>query len=398
MGTVYEASNLTIGRAVAVKVLHPQQMRRQEAIKRFHHEARAAGAIGHPNICEVYDLGTLDDGRPYLVMEKLVGKTLADRIKEDGGLPLAEVADVLTQVLSGLVAAHAKGILHRDIKPENIFLAARVGCPPVAKLLDFGVSKMIAPQGAGAETDDEMMNLTRTGMVMGTPYYMSPEQARGERDLDGRVDLYACGVLAYEAVTGRRPFLANNYHALLVMILEGRLRAPRELRPDLPPAFQRIIEKAMARQRSDRYASAADFQRDLQRLETAQSPPAPEPPLAASASRPIKPPRMGLPVVELSSDDLGSASSANVPAAKPALTGFEDMPTEIQGLRDFSMAEYDDDVATTLMREDEVRAASRKPPPAAPKTMKPFDADETTRMDPRPDHLRVPPPRKKAPR
>ena len=131
MGTVYEASNLTIGRAVAVKVLHPQQMRRQEAIKRFHHEARAAGAIGHPNICEVYDLGTLDDGRPYLVMEKLVGKTLADRIKEDGGLPLAEVADVLTQVLSGLVAAHAKGILHRDIKPENIFLAARVGCPPV---------------------------------------------------------------------------------------------------------------------------------------------------------------------------------------------------------------------------------------------------------------------------
>ncbi|HEY8040038.1 MAG TPA: serine/threonine-protein kinase, partial [Polyangiaceae bacterium] len=119
MGTVFEAEHLTIGRAVAVKVLHPNQARKKDAVRRFHQEARAAGAIGHPNICEVYDLGTLDDGSPYLVMERLVGETLADRIAAEGGLPFDDVIDTLVQVLSGLVAAHEKGIVHRDIKPEN---------------------------------------------------------------------------------------------------------------------------------------------------------------------------------------------------------------------------------------------------------------------------------------
>ena len=122
----------------------PDAGAKKDAVRRFHQEARAAGAIGHPNICEVYDLGTLDDGSPYLVMERLVGETLADRIATEGGLPFDDVIDMLVQVLSGLVAAHEKGIVHRDIKPENVFLTKRVGCPPLVKLLDFGVSKVIA--------------------------------------------------------------------------------------------------------------------------------------------------------------------------------------------------------------------------------------------------------------
>jgi len=210
---VYEAEHVAIGRSVAVKVLHPSQARKKVSVKRFHHEARAAGAIGHPNICEVYDLGELDDGSPYLVMERMVGETLADHIVKQGALPFDEVLDLLTQVLSGLIAAHEKGIVHRDIKPENVFLTRRVGCPPIAKLLDFGVSKML-PLG----DREEELHLTRTGMVMGTPFYMSPEQARGDRDLDARVDLYACGVIMYEALTARRPFLAANYNALLLQI------------------------------------------------------------------------------------------------------------------------------------------------------------------------------------
>jgi serine/threonine-protein kinase len=263
MGTVFEAEHITIGRSVAVKVLHPNQARKKDAVRRFHQEARAAGAIGHPNICEVYDLGTLDDGSPYLVMERLQGETLADRIAAEGGLPFDDVIDILTQVLSGLVAAHEKGIVHRDIKPENVFLTRRVGCPPICKLLDFGVSKVIGSLIGGKEED---LELTRTGMVMGTPYYMSPEQARGDRNLDARVDLYACGVILYEALTGRRPFTAANYNALLLQILSTKPKPARELRPALPAGFDAVLDKAMARSRDDRYRSAAEFQRDLQEL------------------------------------------------------------------------------------------------------------------------------------
>ncbi|MGO8994808.1 MAG: serine/threonine-protein kinase [Polyangiaceae bacterium] len=263
MGAVFEAENTALGRSVAVKVLHPAQARKKVAVKRFHQEARSAGAIGHPNICEVYDLGTLDDGSPYLVMERLVGETLADRIQSEGGLPFDDVIEVVTQVLSGLVAAHEKGIVHRDIKPENIFLTKRVGCPPLAKLLDFGVSKMISPIH---NEKDEDLDLTRTGMVMGTPFYMSPEQARGDRNLDARVDLYACGVILYEALTGRRPFTAANYNALLLQILTTSPRPARELRPALPQGFDEVLEKALARNRDDRFQSAAEFQRELQSL------------------------------------------------------------------------------------------------------------------------------------
>jgi serine/threonine protein kinase len=259
MGTVFEAEHIALGRSVAMKVLHAAQARKKDSVHRFQREARAAGAIGHPNICGVIDLGTLDDGSPYIVMERLVGETLGDRVAAEAGLAFDDVIDILVQVLSGLVAAHEQQIVHRDIKPENIFLTRRVGCPPLVKLLDFGVSKVIP--AAGVRQED--LSLTRTGMVMGTPYYMAPEQARGERDLDARVDLYACGVILYEALTGRRPFTASNYNALLMQILSATPRAASELRPALPLAFDAVIEKAMARRREDRYASASDFQRDL---------------------------------------------------------------------------------------------------------------------------------------
>jgi eukaryotic-like serine/threonine-protein kinase len=264
MGTVFEAEHIALGRSVAVKVLHATQATRKDSIRRFQQEARAAGAIGHPNICGVIDLGTLDDGSPYIVMERLLGETLADRVASEGGLPFEDVIDILIQVLSGLVAAHEQQIVHRDIKPENIFLTQRVGCPPLVKLLDFGISKMTGGRAGGLRQED--LNLTRTGMVMGTPFYMAPEQARGERDLDARVDLYACGVILYEALTGRRPFTASNYNALLLQILTATPRPASELRPALPPGFDTVIEKAMARRREERYATASDFQRDLQAL------------------------------------------------------------------------------------------------------------------------------------
>ena len=259
MGTVFDAEHLGLGRGVAVKVLSPSQAKKSVAVKRFQQEARAAGAIGHPNICEVYDFGVLDDSSPYLVMEKLIGQTLADRIAKEGGLPFDDVIQIACQVLGGLSAAHEKGIIHRDIKPENIFLSRRPGSSLTVKLLDFGVSKMMAE----FQNPDDALDLTRTGMVMGTPYYMSPEQARGERNLDGRVDVYACGVVMYEAIAGRRPFLAPNYNALLLAIINTIPKPVRDLRPSTPPELDAIIARAMSRSRHDRFASAREMLREL---------------------------------------------------------------------------------------------------------------------------------------
>ena len=299
MGTVYDAEHVGLGRHVAIKVLNPSQAKKRVAVKRFQQEARAAGAIGHPNICEVYDMGLLDDGSPYLVMEKLIGQTLADRINKEGGLPFDDLVEVIVQVLSGLIAAHDKGIVHRDIKPENIFLARRVGCPPIVKILDFGVSKMM-PQFANGE---EQLDLTRTGMVMGTPYYMSPEQARGERNLDGRVDVYATGVMMYEAIAGKRPFLAPNYNALLLAIINTQPAPLHEVRPATPRALEAIVGRAMAKNRTERYPSAGHLLRDLQTLPIAKHetgprlppPPTPEERMRAPILGGNEPPRSKVP-------------------------------------------------------------------------------------------------------
>jgi serine/threonine-protein kinase len=375
MGTVYEAEHLGLGRMVAVKVLNATQAKKVVAVKRFEQEARAAGAIGHPNICEVYDMGTLPDGCPFLVMEKLDGETLADRIATHGGLPVAEVLDIMIQVASGLEAAHDRGVLHRDIKPENVFLAKRVGALDIAKLLDFGVSKFVRGNPAG----EEELNLTRTGMVMGTPYYMSPEQARGERNLDARVDIYACGVVLYEALTGKRPFVAPNYNALLLQIITVAPRRMADLRGDVPPAVEAVVMRAMARSKVDRPETAAMLRRELSTVrdqvfrrapraqsapprQPSQPPPVPvrpsqlPPPLPKRASQPpplparaSQPPSLSdLPPLAPTSTPLSEADETRLnlehyrsqqapPPAVPRNTAklgsrsdFDDIPTRIQ--------------------------------------------------------------------
>ncbi|MGK4008459.1 serine/threonine-protein kinase [Sorangium sp. So ce1036] len=259
MGAVYEAEHLEIGRLVAVKVMHPRETQRREAVSRLEHEARIAGRIGHPNICEVYDMGRLPDGSPYLVMERLHGETLAQRIARCGAVPPYDLVDIMLQVLSALVTAHERGIVHRDLKPENIFLSERAGMLPVAKLLDFGISQ-------ASDVDGMALDLTRTGMVMGTPYYMAPEQARGDLELDHRLDLWAVGVILYEALTGQRPFVAHNYNALLVQILTLWHRPVTELDPTIPSGLSRLVDRALAKEREERFQSAREFQEALRRF------------------------------------------------------------------------------------------------------------------------------------
>jgi eukaryotic-like serine/threonine-protein kinase len=374
MGTVYEGSHVALGRAVAIKVLHPNQARKPEAVQRLYQEARSAGSIGHPNICEVYDVGRFDDGSPYLVMEKLEGETLAERIGSDGALPFDVVVDVMSQVLSGLVAAHAKGIVHRDIKPENVFLTRRVGLPPIVKILDFGVSKVLH-----TEEQEQGLDLTRTGMVMGTPYYLSPEQARGERTLDHRVDIWACGIMLYECLAGRRPFIAPNYNALLVQILQATPRPIREVRPATPSGFDGVLKRALERDRDKRYKSAADFQAELQVLRDRHRPSAASIPIV-TAALPVRDagapydavatPSSGenapvLDLKKLGDDDtkvlLELRSSMRMPAAKPV-----------------ALAEDDDDVEELDIDIELEEASARKARASeAPRPSIPSGGDDT---------------------
>jgi eukaryotic-like serine/threonine-protein kinase len=271
MGTVFLANHRVLERPVAIKVLNALQAAKTTSVMRFHNEARTAGSIGHPNICEVYDLGTLPTGSPYLVMEYLSGETLAACIARTGQLDVLEAIDVIAHVLAGLSAAHAKGIVHRDIKPENILLVTEPR--QTVKILDFGVSKMLGddPYGEG----EDVLSLTRTGMVMGTPYYMAAEQARGERDLDSRVDVYACGVMLYEALAGKRPYIAPNYNALLLQIVGKPASRLSQHRPNVPPRAEAIVAKAMERNRDKRYGTANEFRQALTSLREELAPKAP---------------------------------------------------------------------------------------------------------------------------
>ncbi len=257
MGSVYEANHKLIGRKLAVKFLHPQYASSEEVVTRFQREAQAAAQIGHENIIEVTDMGTDDDDSPYLVMEFLKGCDVKQLIEAEGVQPPKRAAHIMVQALSALQAAHDVGIIHRDLKPENIYLIEKGGNPDYVKLLDFGISKFRA-----LETDG-VKGLTQTGTVLGTPHYMSPEQARGEQDLTPRSDIYAMGIILYQMLTGELPFDAPNYNALLIKILTEEPDPPNHLNPDIPEDLVQTIETAMARNPQDRFESCDDFRGHL---------------------------------------------------------------------------------------------------------------------------------------
>jgi serine/threonine-protein kinase len=251
MGKVYEAENIHLKRLVAVKVVAGDA--RSEALQRLEREARIVASIQHPNVCDVHDVGRVPGGSPYVVFERLFGQTLAARAA-GGQLPIREVIGIFAQLLSGLHAAHSMNIVHRDLKPENIFLVERAGCDPLVKVMDFGFARDL--------TITDEVPLTRPGKMCGTMQYMAPEQLRAER-ADHRSDLFAVGIMLYEALAGRHPFEAASAVELQINILRATPRPLRVRRPMASKELEDLVAWTLSRAPSERPSSALELQRAL---------------------------------------------------------------------------------------------------------------------------------------
>jgi serine/threonine-protein kinase len=247
MGRVYEARHQRLPtKRFAVKMLHPDLARQPEVVTRFQREAEASSVLSHPNVVDVFDVSSGPDGRPYIVAELLQGEELGNHLDRVGRMAPPAAARVVRQISAALGAAHDAGIVHRDVKPENVFL---LGDGAHVKVLDFGISKL----GDGKD------GLTKTGTVMGTPDYMAPEQARGDK-VDARADIYAAGAILYRAVTGRKPFEGlDDPMATLTAVLTQEPPRPSDLNPEVPLALELVIQRAMAKNPRERFQSMAEL-------------------------------------------------------------------------------------------------------------------------------------------
>jgi serine/threonine-protein kinase len=258
MGAVYEARHLELGKPVAIKVLIPALAKDSQIAERFLREGRAAAAVDHPNIVEVFDLGTEPSGLTFIAMEKLEGEDLRSRIARAHPLDPRFVARLGAELTGAVDAAHRQGVIHRDLKPANVFLSTRGPNVDVVKVLDFGIARL-----AGAA---EAQALTATGQVLGTPAYMAPEQIRGERNSDARVDIYGIGAVLYEALTGVPPFRADSLGELALKVADDDPEPLAALRPGLPRRMVELVERAMRKNPAERPHRAAELETELRAL------------------------------------------------------------------------------------------------------------------------------------
>jgi serine/threonine protein kinase len=267
MGRVYLAHHTRISqKRVAVKVLHPEFASSAQVLARFQREAEAAAAIAHPNVVAVLDIDVTPRGMPYLVCEYLEGIDLADHLREVKRLDVLDAVSITRQLCRGLQAAHSCGVVHRDLKPPNVFLVGDFskGAPRrlYAKILDFGLSSFRASEGE--------QNLTKTGVIMGTPSYMAPEQARGKR-VDHRADVYGLGTILYTVLTGRAPYDEETPQATILALLNSEPPRPRSLVPSIPPHLELVVERAMAKDPADRFPDMLAFEQALDSLPAAKA-------------------------------------------------------------------------------------------------------------------------------
>jgi serine/threonine protein kinase len=266
MGEVWAATHLITRKSVALKFLKHVDTQSPSVTRRFLREARAASAVRHPNVAQVHDVIQLEDGQPVMVMDLLVGESLGQRLTREGVLPLPELARILVPVLSAVGTAHAVGIVHRDLKPDNIFLhQGPQGIEP--KVLDFGIAKLTALEGEAAQTG----NLTRTGAMLGTPYYMSPEQVFGEKDIDQRADIWSLGVILYECSSGVRPVDGENIGQLFKVITTGHIAPLERVAPHVPQDVTALVNRMLATERARRPWDLREVYETLRRYTSAQA-------------------------------------------------------------------------------------------------------------------------------
>jgi serine/threonine-protein kinase len=312
MGAVFRARQVYMRKDVALKVLRPDLSASAELVERFRREAEIASSLDHPHIVRVTDFGRTPEGWLFLAMELLFGESLFERLRREAFLPPEEAVPILWQVCDGLEAAHARAVVHRDLKPENVFLARTGSGREVVKILDFGIAKMADPGSDSA---------TQAGMVVGTPEYLSPEQATGS-SVDGRADLYTVGLIAWRALTGRHPFKADDPRSLLMMQATRPVPPLTEPRPDLAelPALVAAVAKACEKDPALRYQTAGELKEDLARAlgHAFALPPGTTPaPLVSYGA---------LPAADASREPsgtvrLGSVSSPSLPPVRPATSG-----------------------------------------------------------------------------
>ncbi len=251
MGAVFEAQHTLLERRFAIKFLRPQLAGSADMLTRFRREALAAGRVEHDHVVAVTDFGVLPTGVPYLVMEYLAGEPLSALLQREGPLTVPRAVSLVVQACSGVMAAHAQGVVHRDLKPDNLFVCLRGGREHV-KVVDFGIAKLKWDSACGT-------TITRTGASLGTPHYMSPEQARGESSLDQRTDVYSLGAVLYECLCGRRPHPGNTYNGILFHILTRQPVPLAEQEPMVPPGLASVVERAMAPAVGDRYGRISEL-------------------------------------------------------------------------------------------------------------------------------------------
>jgi tRNA A-37 threonylcarbamoyl transferase component Bud32 len=252
MGVVYLGEHPVIGKKVAMKAIHPELARNPEVVSRFVMEAKAVNQIGHEHIVDIGDFGNTPTGDFYFIMEYLQGESLADRLKREILLSQGRALAIAGQVADALGASHDQGIIHRDLKPENIFLITRHGNPDFVKVLDFGLAKL-------TQTEEKVTHKTRAGSVMGTPYYMSPEQGEGKVQIDHRADVYSLGIILFEMLTGKVPFGGDGYGEIIVKHITHRAPSARKINPAISAAVETVLFQALAKDRAERFQTMREF-------------------------------------------------------------------------------------------------------------------------------------------